>query len=119
MNPRLCLLVIRVADLSRARQFYEAIGLDFREEQHGGGPVHLACELGGTVFEIYPAKSIEDVTSRTRIGFRVTDMNALAAAAISQGGSVATPTQESPWGRRMVLRDPDGHSVELLEPFHV
>ena len=54
MEPRLCLIVIRVADLARSRQFYQAIGLDFHEEQHGGGPLHLACELAGIVFEIYP-----------------------------------------------------------------
>ncbi|MEX2027334.1 MAG: VOC family protein [Pirellulaceae bacterium] len=119
MDTRLCLVVIRAENLERSRRFYEALGLTFAEEQHGTGPIHLACELASVVFEIYPAKLIEDVTSRTRIGFRVTDMNALAAAAFSQGGSVATPSQDSPWGRRMVLRDPDGHSVELLEPFHV
>lgn len=119
MAPRLCLIVIRVLDLDRSRHFYESLGLAFREEQHGGGPMHLACELGETVFEIYRATSIDDVTSRTRLGFRMTGMEALAAAVISRGGSVTTPPQDSPCGRRMVLRDPDGHSVEVLEPFHV
>ena len=119
MEPRLCLVVIRVADLARSRQFYESLGLTFREEQHGGGPVHLACEVGEAVFEIYPAKSTEDVTSRTRLGFRVTCMDKLAAAATSRGGTITTPPQDSPWGRRMVLSDLDGHSVELLETFHV
>jgi predicted enzyme related to lactoylglutathione lyase len=115
MEPRLCLVVIRVTDLARARRFYESLGLTFREEQHGSGPAHLACELGDSVVEIYPAKSAEDLTTRTRLGFRVTDLDALAEAAARANGSMATPPLASPWGRRAVLRDPDGHFVELVE----
>ena len=115
MEPRLCLVVIRAADLARARQFYELLGLAFREEQHGTGPTHLACELGAAVFEIYPAASSQLTTVGTRIGFRVGDVGAAISSVANLGGEVVSVPKNSPWGRRAVLRDPDGHTVELLE----
>ncbi|HUE74291.1 MAG TPA: VOC family protein [Pirellulaceae bacterium] len=115
MGPRLSLVVIRAADLTRSRRFYESLGLTFREERHGSGPPHLACELGDAVFEIYPSGSIPSPTVGTRIGFRIGDINAAVASVPNLGGEIVSFPKDSAWGRRAVLRDPDGHTVELLE----
>ena len=48
--------LIRTHDIEAAKTFFEAFGLTFVQEQHGSGPVHYACEVGGAVFEIYPAR---------------------------------------------------------------
>ena len=48
--------LIRTHDIESAKTLFEGLGLTFVREQHGSGPIHYACEVGDTVFEIYPAK---------------------------------------------------------------
>jgi len=114
--PALNLLVIRSRDLDRAARFYEALGLTFQRHSHGTGPVHLASELEGLVFEIYPLTGEPPPTPGTRFGFRVTELDDLIVRVAEAGGRVVTPPRDSEWGRRAVVEDPDGHRVELLEP---
>src|SRR5262245_5967332 len=119
MGPALCLVVIRSTDLSRARAFYEALGLTLTEEKHGNGPKHLACQLGEMVFEIYPLEPASQATTSVRLGFRVANVDVTVAAAAVARGTIRSVAKDSPWGRRAVMVDPDGHVVELLEAFHV
>ena len=114
MDPQLNLVVIRASDLDASQRFYESLGLRFVRERHGQGPEHLAAEMGGLVFEIYPRR--EASTTATRIGVRVPSVSRAIAAATSHGGSLVSPPKASPWGTRAVLTDPDGHKVELSEP---
>ena len=113
MKSRLNLVVIRAADLEISRSFYERIGLVFTEHQHGAGPVHLASESEGFVFEIYPAG--QKFTADTRLGFSVADVDKLVAELRGLGFRVVTEPGDSEWGRRAVVCDPDGHRVELSE----
>jgi predicted enzyme related to lactoylglutathione lyase len=110
----LSLVVIRSADLDRAARFYAAVGLHLARERHGTGSEHLAAELRGTVFEVYPLGDTSG-TAAVRLGFRVPSVVAVLAAVESAGGSVVAPARESPWGVRAVVADPDGHRVELIE----
>jgi hypothetical protein len=45
------LLVWKSRQLTRLRDFYAAIGIDFVEEKHGDGPTHFAGRIGGLVPE--------------------------------------------------------------------
>lgn len=114
-NISLSLVVLRSPDLERAARFYECLGLQLIRHRHGSGPEHLAAELGGCVFEIYPLSSKGATTLGTRIGFRVPSLDALIAALGDFPEAIITPPQESPWGRRAVVADPDGHRIELLQ----
>lgn len=109
------LVVLRSADMTRAAEFYARLGLRFERHRHGSGPEHLAAELGGGVFEIYPQSPEGPATLGTRIGFRVPGIDAIVAGLSDSPGAVISPPKDSPWGRRAVLADPDGHRVELLE----
>jgi hypothetical protein len=57
--------------LDRAEAFYRALGLEFSRHSHGGGPLHLASETDGAVFEIYPAPEDGASTRSVRLGFAV------------------------------------------------
>lgn len=114
MQPRLNLIVIRANDLPRAERFYRCLGVDFVEEQHGSGPVHLAARLGDDlVFEIYPAS--DSSTLATRFGFRVKSVDAVLAQVVAEGGAIISSGKQGQWGYRAVVADPDGHRVELVE----
>lgn len=110
--PAANLLVIRSAEMHRAVEFYRALGLEFQLHSHGG-PEHYSAELSGFVFEVYPQRNEQDETCRIRLGFAVKDVDALVEALMGQGVEVVSAPTNTPWGRRAVVKDFDGHTVEL------
>jgi lactoylglutathione lyase len=108
------LVVIRSADLERALHFYTILGITLSRERHGSGPEHLAATIGAVVLEIYPQGGV-DKTTGVRLGFRVKSLEMTIARVQAIGGTVVSPVQESEWGLRAVVSDPDGHRLELLE----
>jgi lactoylglutathione lyase len=112
---RLNLVVIRSADIERAAGFYRQIGVEFAHHAHGSGPMHYAAEAQGTVFEIYPMSPKSLPTTGTRIGFIIASLADVMPALAASGTAILTPPTDSEWGRRAVVKDPDGHVVELLE----
>lgn len=118
-QPSLGLIVLRAADLEQTLRFYQALGLEFSEEQHGNGPLHYACDLGGMVIEIYPGKPGTAPDRRsggaTMLGFQVDSLETRLKAVEEIGVTVLTAPQNSPWGKRAVVQDPDGRAIELSE----
>lgn len=110
------LLVIRSPDIDRAVTFYEQMGLLFERHSHGNGPEHYASSTSGFVFEIYPQQNPADSTSGTRLGFRVDDVDAVVESLRQIHATILTEPAETQWGRRAVVQDFDGHTVELVTP---
>ena len=110
------LLVIRSPDIDRAVTFYETIGMLFERHSHGKGPEHYASETCGFVFEIYPQRNESANTTKTRLGFNVNSVEHVLALLESLDVEVVSPAKDSQWGRRAVVRDLDGHTVELVTP---
>jgi lactoylglutathione lyase len=115
IQPYLNLVVIRAADLDRAKEFYERIGLAFKRHAHGSEPEHLATEMPSFVFEIYPIVEGQPTTESTRIGFAVSDVDAIVEQLAILGATIHRQPKDSPWGRRAVVRDFDKHLVELTQ----
>src|SRR5688500_11494313 len=114
-TPRLNLIALRVADIDRAAGFYGALGLQFLKHAHGTGPQHYACESEGFVFELYASTSDQPISASARIGFMVDDVDEAAARlGAIEGARIVSAPKDSPWGRRAVVADPDGHRVELV-----
>jgi len=113
--PTLNLLVIRSPDMERAVTFYRALGLEFTRHAHGTGPQHYTAAMGALVFEIYPQTTKSSPTTGTRIGFSVVSVDEAVQLLSQVGAIVITPPSDSEWGRRAVVKDLDGHTVELVE----
>jgi predicted enzyme related to lactoylglutathione lyase len=100
--------------------FYKALGLNFVQEQHGNGPTHYSCELGGAIIEIYPGKPGTAPDRRnagaTLIGFQIADLDVIVKSLEPTGAMILTSPQDSAWGRRAVVQDPDGRAIELNQP---
>lgn len=112
--PDIGLLVVRVSDLERSRRWYEVLGLTFREEKHGEGPLHYAATEDDFVIELYPASQTNPVPTGIRLGFRVPDVRATVAAMRSPESVIVEPVEK--FGRLCaVLIDPDGIKVEVVE----
>lgn len=110
------LLVIRSDDIHRAVEFYRIMGMCFDLHAHGSGPEHYASEVAGFVFEIYPKKNEKDDTGHTRIGFRVDDVERVVEMLREVNATVVTEPTDTEWGRRAVVKDFDGHTIELVTP---
>lgn len=117
MNPvAINLVVLRSPDLARAAAFYtRLLGIEFMRHRHGTGPEHYAAELSGGVFELYPVSAEGLSTLGTRIGFRVPSVDKALERLAECPETVVSAAKDSEWGRRAVVKDPDGHRVELVE----
>ena len=115
----LSLVVLRTADVVKALSFYRAFGLEFDQECHGQGVIHYACTLGTSTIEIYPGIDGSAPSplqgGATMLGFRVANIDAVVIKLQEIGNTVLPTIQSTPWGRRLVLTDPDGRKVELTE----
>ncbi|NNJ25159.1 VOC family protein [Alienimonas chondri] len=110
------LLVIRSPDIERAVTFYRQMGMTFEFHAHGNGPKHYASESNRFVFEIYPQRSAADTTRHVRLGFHVDDVDGVVQLLRDIDAEVRTPPTATEWGRRAVVKDFDGHLVELVTP---
>lgn len=108
---QLSLLVLRCVNLTASVAFYHALGFDFTAEQHSNGPKHFACEKEDWVFELYPADEPSDLKSR--LGFRVTSLKETINNLRALG--IETEPQSTAWGLRLIVRDPNGRTVEISE----
>lgn len=95
--------------------FYELLEITFQRERHGQGPIHWSAVLPGIVFEIYPAAAADQVDATTRLGFEVPLTPTLIDRLQASGVTFKQLPKDSLWGRRAIILDPDGRSVELLE----
>jgi lactoylglutathione lyase len=117
-------LVLFSANLERARAFYRAVGLNLDDEDHGGGPVHYAADVGGIHFAIFAAQPSSGPAPRLREaassfpGFYVTSLDDTLAALAALGAPVLTTHQARDWGCRVVVEDPDGRAVEINQRGH-
>ena len=98
---------------------YRALGLNFKEEQHGSGPIHHACDLGGTILEIYPGTEggapDRRTSGATSLGFRVPSVDGTLSTLEKIGVPIIMRPKDSEWGRRAVIADPDGRAVEISQ----
>lgn len=112
----LTLLVLKTRQVEQLRHFYQTLGIDFSEEQHGTGPVHYAGRVGAVVIEIYPLP--DDGTpldASMRLGFAFDDVAQALQALQGIGTKIVTPPRETAWGLQAVVKDSDGRSVELTQ----
>lgn len=116
--PIVNLLVFRSPNIHQAVHFYRALGLPFTLERHGG-PDHYTSVVNGFVFELYPLAAGGEPTTGTRVGFRVDSVDERVPVLRALGAEVVSEPRDSLWGRRAVVRDLDGHTVELVTPVGV
>ncbi|RYG56290.1 glyoxalase/bleomycin resistance/extradiol dioxygenase family protein [bacterium] len=116
-RPQLSLLVLRTPEPKALLPFYEALGLEFVEEQHGNGPLHFSSTLGEFVLEIYPLKAgMSDENLNTpMLGFRVDSLDETLEKLRAAGAKIGGEPKVSEWGRWCNAFDFDGRTVQITE----
>ena len=111
----LSLVVIRAQDIDRLASFYTALGFHFTKHRHGKGREHLSSTIGETVFEMYPSNGADESTVCTRLGFSVPSLTNALGQLRGLDAVVLVEPSETEFGRRAVVKDFEGHKVELYE----
>jgi uncharacterized protein len=125
---RVSVVTLGVADVPRARDFYEALGWELRGEREAGFAVF---QTAGTRLALYaldglaeeagldpaPSRSL-NITLAINVESREL-VDAALAASVAAGGTVLRPAQERFWGGYSgYFADPDGHAWEVaFNPF--
>lgn len=109
------LIVLKVHNIERSKNFYSQFGFIFQSEQHGNGPQHYSCNINGLIFEIYPASTdLNNLTQNIRLGFQVKNLPQFIEHLIDIEKIILQPQQTS-FGFRAVIQNHDGHIIELTE----
>jgi catechol 2,3-dioxygenase-like lactoylglutathione lyase family enzyme len=111
----LSLVVVRAQDVERLADFYATLGLCFVKHRHGNGPEHVSATMGETVFEIYPASGSAESTASTRLGFTVPSLADVVDQLRKLNVTILSEPSDTPFGRRAVVQDFEGHKVEIYE----
>lgn len=123
MEPRVSLITLGVADLARARAFYERLG--FAAAPIGGEDV-VFFQAGALALCLFPRASLacDAGVADDGAGFRGValahnvrrreEVAAVIAEAVAAGGRAAKPAADAPWGGCSgYFADPDGHLWEV------
>lgn len=114
-------IVLWTARLRETTTFYQALGLPLEEVHHDDGPSHWQCDVAGVHFALYEQDEGDSPPPEYRsagaslLGFDVDVLDDVYLAAKSVGARVLIRPEDVPWGRRAVVLDPDGRTVELNE----
>jgi catechol 2,3-dioxygenase-like lactoylglutathione lyase family enzyme len=122
MEQRLSLVTLGVADLDRARRFYEALG--WRRANDHAEVVFF--QAGGMVFGLWSREALaEDArVPAAGSGFRGialayntrtrAEVDTVLAEAEAAGGQILKPAEDAVWGGYTgYFADPDGHLWEV------
>lgn len=123
MQPRVSLITLGVADLVRARAFYQELG--FKASSIGGGEV-VFMQAGPMALGLWRRDSLaaDAGVADAPVAYRGIaiahnvrareDVDAVLAEAERAGGRITRPAHDAEWGGRSgYFADPDGHLWEV------
>ncbi|MBI5137944.1 MAG: VOC family protein [Nitrospirae bacterium] len=128
MEPRISLVTLGVADLSRSRAFYERLG--WRASSASTDTV-VFFQAGGMILGLYPRRLLaEDARldpqgsgfggiTLAHNGRGKAEVDRLLAEAVAAGATLLKPAEDACWGGYSgYFADPDGHPWEVAwNPF--
>lgn len=102
-------------------EFYRALGIPLEPDSHDEPhkTPHYEADVGDTHFAVFQEK--DDVAgsgtqSPTMIGLAVDNLAQVVAVLEKMSAKFKTTLEDTPWGKRVVVYDPDGRAVEIYEP---
>jgi predicted lactoylglutathione lyase len=122
MRPRISVLNLGVADLARARAFYEGVGFVPRPESSERA---VFFELEWSWLALFPRDRLAALSKSSPEGsgypgfcfsHNVTtpgEVDAILNQAVALGGSIVTPGEDGSFGRIGYFADPDGFQWEV------
>lgn len=107
-------ITLYAAQLDRIIDIYAALGLSFKIEQHGNGPVHFSYSTRDIIIEIYPAGEHAAAES-IMLGFTVKNLKSVKDLLLERGVTVLKDIDIANGTTRMILQDMDGRRIFISE----
>jgi DNA-binding transcriptional MerR regulator len=110
-------------DVEAARRFYEtAFGVEFTEDTHDDGFVHLLAAFGSWPSDEFFLLNISDASDdpyragRANFGFLVDDLETIHGRALAAGGTeISAPRDMTGMPRASAVVDPSGNLINLYQ----
>jgi predicted enzyme related to lactoylglutathione lyase len=116
MLRKLGTVMLMVGNVERSVAFYSNV-LGLEVEQHS--PDWAQAKAGDTYIGLHASeRGGAGAESGFALIFDVDDVVETFSAIARQGAEVMEEPREEPYGKIATLTDPDGYSVQLLEPAH-
>jgi hypothetical protein len=103
-------LTLYAKQLDRTVPVYEALGLKFEKEKHGGGPIHFSHSTADLVIEIYPADE-HAVAESIMLGFVVENLATVKNLLLESAVTILKDIDVVNGVTRMIFQDPDGRRL--------
>jgi Glyoxalase/Bleomycin resistance protein/Dioxygenase superfamily. len=101
-------------------EFYRAVGIPLEPDSHDepDKTPHFEADVADTHFAVFETKdgSSGGTQSPTMVGLAVDDLVAVVAKLEKMNAKFKTTLEDTPWGKRVVVYDPDGRAVEIYQP---
>ena len=98
-------------------EFYRIIGFQFKATKVDKGSEVYRAVHNGVEFSLYSIKNVQkSQIPSLQLGFRITDLEKTTDSLRNIAGAmcILDPT-DMPDGKKAIILDPDGHSIELVE----
>lgn len=114
MEQRVDVITLGVADVGRAREFYEGLGWRAAREDVGEGGRIAFLLVGGVIFSLAERGGSAGATLTYVVADPI-DVEVVLAEARGGGATIVEPAcRTDRGGCRGVFADPDGHTWEVL-----
>ena len=116
-STQLTFVSVQVSDLETSRQFYTDV-LSFRPADQSPPGAFVFADQSGASFAI--RKPLVDLSATDRLGwgvalwFSVADLDSFRQQVDSRA-ELVQDIQQTPFGRTLVLADPDGYRLTFME----
>lgn len=109
-------ITVNTANLESMLRFYQNLGCQFEQVNVSVGGHLFRSQVQGMEFCLLSTKTFRrDLHPQMMISFKVSSVDEKIQAVTSLPGVlVVLDPMDTPQGRRALLQDPDGNSVELL-----
>ena len=101
--------IVYVTDMERSIAFYESLGFSVA---YRGGPVWTAFQGSDGVLALH---LVDSEPGRVELSLVADDPLEAVIEQLTDAGIESTAIEEQPFGRSIVVRDPDGLAIQINE----
>ncbi|MGZ3743716.1 MAG: VOC family protein [Pseudobdellovibrionaceae bacterium] len=109
-------ITVNTPNLENMIRFYEILGCQFSKVKVDIGGEIFRSRLDGVELSLMSIKSVQkSEISKVMMGFKVNNFESkLKLLALVPGTLLILDPSDMPDGRKAIIQDPDGHSIEIM-----
>ncbi len=115
-------VIWRSGKVEEMLRFYRLLGIPLDHDSHEGEghTRHYEADIGGVHYALFERQQNSNLDAGafdvTMLGFQVSDLTELVSKLEQINTRFKIKIEDTPWGKRVVVFDPDGRPVELYQP---